>query len=164
MKIGVTGDTHIPIVADTLPLEIESYFRGVDLILHTGDLVDLMVIDMLSKIAPVEAVKGNMDSYTVQSKLPSKKVIEAGSFKIGLIHGWGSPDGIEKRIRAEFDKIDCLVFGHTHHSLNIYEDGILFFNPGSPTDKRFTDNNSIGILEINESVKGKIIDIPGTRR
>jgi hypothetical protein len=64
---------------------------------------------------------------------------------------------MEKEIIKEFEDIDCLVYGHTHQAENKMIDGVLFFNPGSPTDRRFAMYNSIGILETGEKITGEII-------
>lgn len=159
MKIGVIADTHIPVNTSKIPGEIFKHFEGVDLILHAGDLVDLSVLGELEKIAPVEAVFGNMDRGKVRSSLEIKKIIKAGKFKIGLTHGAGPVQGIEERINTIFlkDKVDVIVYGHTHRPENKVRGGILFFNPGSPTDKVFAPYNSCGILEIGNEIKGKII-------
>ncbi|MBP1709759.1 MAG: putative cytosolic protein, partial [Deltaproteobacteria bacterium] len=90
---------------------------------------------------------------------PMKKIIKVGAFEIGLIHGWGSPVGLENRIRNEFTEIDCLVYGHTHYPVNQVSKGVLFFNPGSATEKRFTKMNTVGILDISDRITGKIIEI-----
>ena len=159
IKIGVISDTHIPLSANKIPDEIFKHFEEVDLILHAGDLIELSVLDKLRKIAPVEAVYGNMDSLNVKSSLQDKKIIKAGKFSIGLIHGTGSPSGLDQCIKNAFsnDKIDVLVFGHSHRPVNKREGDILLFNPGSPTDLIFTPYRSCGILEIGREVRGKII-------
>lgn len=160
MKIGVISDTHIPQRANTIPSEVLEGFRGVDLILHAGDLVDIAVLKELKKIASVKAVVGNMDSAVVSKDLPKKEIIKVNNFKIGLIHGYGSPIGLKERIRREFDdKIDMIIFGHSHKPEMVTEDGILFFNPGSPTDKFFSPYRSYGIVEINDKIEAKIIKI-----
>lgn len=160
-KIGVISDTHIPTRAPSLPKKIFEYFKDIDLILHAGDLEKLEVLDDLKKINKnVIAVYGNMDPSDVASKLPSKSIIKINNFKIGLTHGYGPPEGIRQRILEEFnEKLDCVVFGHTHNPFNEIENNILFFNPGSPTDTVFTDINSIGILKINNKIKGEIIKL-----
>lgn len=158
-KIGVISDTHMPARASSLPKKIFEYFKDVDLIVHAGDLETLKVLDELKKINEnVIAVHGNMDPDDVASKLPSKSIIKINNFKIGLIHGYGPPDGIRGRILKEFnEKLDCIVFGHTHSPFNEVKNNILFFNPGSPTDTVFTNINSIGILKVNDKIKGEII-------
>lgn len=129
------------------------------MILHAGDIVDLSVLDDLRKIAPVNAVAGNMDRADTTAVLPAKTVIEAGGYRIGLIHGHGAPAGIIDRIRPEFDDVDCIVFGHTHQSLIKTISGVLFVNPGSPTDQRFAMANTLGILELDEAITAKIIEL-----
>jgi len=158
MKIGVISDTHIPINAENLPGEIIKHFKDADMILHAGDLVELSVLENLLQIAPrVEAVRGNMDSKTVQAKLPEKKIIKADKYNIGLIHGWGPPDNLIERIEKVFKNVDIIVFGHSHQPVNEKHGGILFFNPGSATDTIYTPQRSIGILELDEKIKAEII-------
>ena len=158
MKIGVLSDTHLKTIPRHLGEALEHYFKDADMILHAGDVVESRVLDYFAD-RDVRAVAGNMDSYHLQELNPVKTVINAGGFKVGLIHGWGSPVGIENRIRSEFDDIDILVYGHTHNATFHTKDGVLFFNPGSPTCKRFAANNTIGILEIGERINPRIITI-----
>jgi len=158
MKIGIISDTHIPRAATGLPPEICTAFKGVDLILHAGDLVEISVLDELKKIAKTEAVCGNMDEPEIRKSLPQKRIISAEGFKIGLTHGYGSPFRLIDTVKKEFpQKVDVIVFGHSHLPVNELRDGILFFNPGSPTDKIFAKYNSYGILTVNKEIKGKIV-------
>ena len=156
MKVGVISDTHIPNRAKEIPEKVIELFSDAALILHAGDIVDKSVIEELETIAKVEVVKGNMDEPDIP--FPVKKVLNVEAIRIGLIHGFGSPFGIRNRIRKEFDEIDIIVYGHSHKPYNKTENGVLFFNPGTPTDKIFALYNSVGILEIKgDSVKGQII-------
>ncbi len=158
MKIGVLSDTHIPQMAKKISEKVIELFSDVDLILHAGDIVDKTVIEELESIAKVEVVKGNMDEP--DNPYPLKKVLNVEEVKIGLIHGYGSPFGLRDRIRKEFYELDVIVYGHSHKSYNKIENGILFFNPGTPTDKIFALHNSVGILEINGSnAEGQIIKL-----
>jgi len=159
MKIGVLSDTHIPKTVNALPEAVCDGLRKADLILHAGDLVELKVLEDLKKIAPTEAVRGNMDSWKTQNALPKKKVINVSKFKIGLIHGWGRSNIITDLISKEFTDVDVIVFGHTHNPMNEKKGNILYFNPGSPTDKIFAPYNSYGILEVNETITGRIIKL-----
>ncbi|MBC7326567.1 metallophosphoesterase family protein [bacterium] len=161
MKIGVISDTHIPTRADQLPEAVFQHFKGVDLILHAGDIEDILVLYDLQEIAPVKAVAGNMDPYEVKEELPMKRIIKVGSVSIGLIHGWGDPKGLPLRVLEAFmgENVQCIVFGHSHQPFNEERQGILLFNPGSPTDKIFAPYNSIGILYIGKEIKGEIIKI-----
>jgi putative phosphoesterase len=155
MKIGVISDTHIPVMRHNLPAQLLGALKGCDLVLHAGDLIELWVLDDLKKISKIEAVSGNMDSPKVRSVLQEKKVIKLGGKKICLMHGYGSPDNLERIMKKEFfsQKPDIIVFGHSHRPTNKYIDGVLFFNPGSVTDTVFAPYRSYGIIEI---VDGKI--------
>lgn len=161
MKIGVISDTHIPERAQDIPQEIYSAFKDVDLILHAGDLLTLDVIKSLEKICPVKAVYGNMDSPQIRKALKEKEIIEVNNFKIGLIHGRGGPSGLVSFAKEAFkDKMDIIVFGHSHRPLNEKISNILFFNPGSATDTVFATYRSYGIIEINDKIKAKIVRLP----
>ncbi len=146
----------MPRSAERLPDKMLKDFKGVELILHAGDITEGPVLAELEALAPVKAVCGNMDSMALRKILPKKKLIKIGRFKIGLIHGYGPPHSIVEKIRMEFDSVDAIVFGHSHSPLCKIEDNILFFNPGSPTDKIFARENSYGILTINDAIKGEI--------
>lgn len=74
-----------------------------------------------------------------------------------VTHGSGAPHGIITRLRREMEEVDAVVFGHTHQAYRGDEDGIYFFNPGSPTDKMFAPYRSVGLLELAESIAGKIV-------
>lgn len=158
MKIGVISDTHLYDSSPELERIHNVYFKDVDLILHAGDVVEATVLEaFLPK--PIEVVAGNMDLPSVRNQFPIKKMLKINGYKIGLIHGWGSPNGIEERIRREFAHIDCLVYGHTHLPVNHVVEGILFFNPGSLTEKQYTRVNSLGLLEITDSIRGTLINL-----
>lgn len=161
MKIGVIADTHIPRTARELPKVIYKEFENVDLILHAGDVVELDFLKKLMDFRKTIAVYGNLDSSEVVDRLKPKEIIEVGGFRIGLVHGWGAPEGLVERIGAEFksEKVDCIVFGHSHRPMNETKNGILFFNPGSPTDKIFAPYNSYGLLEVTDKIIGKIIKL-----
>ena len=134
MKIGVLSDTHLKGVPEQLGESITHHFRDVDMVLHAGDVVESTVLDYFSD-RDVRVVAGNMDSWLLKEINPVKMVIPVENFKVGLIHGWGSPVGIEDRIRREFDTIDVLVYGHTHNPTSHIRNGVLFFNPGSQPAK-----------------------------
>lgn len=157
-KIGVLSDTHLYDYSPDLDRICKDHFYDADLILHAGDMVDVRVLDAFYD-KRVEAVCGNMDPPGVQSRFPIKRVITVEGFKIGLIHGAGSRPDIEPRIRKEFSEVDCIVYGHTHMAANHIDGGILFFNPGSACERHYTKANSIGILEVGETIVGKIITL-----
>jgi putative phosphoesterase len=161
LRVGVLSDTHLTDSADArlfLYDLIDTALAPVDMILHAGDLVAPDLLNVFDGY-PFHAVRGNMDPAT--PGVPLKKVIEVGGFTIGMIHGWGPPDRIEERIYAEFASIpiDCLVYGHSHRPACHRRDGVLFFNPGSATDRRRMAYHSVGLLEIGNDIRGTIIRI-----
>jgi hypothetical protein len=161
LKILVLSDTHIPVAAQDLPEEVYKAIDGVDMIFHAGDIMDISVLKKLRSFKETKAVCGNMDSKELRAELKTKEIINIGKVKIGLIHGYGAPSEIVPTVRKEFDKIDVLIFGHSHAAMNMQKDGVLYFNPGSPTDKIFASKNSYGILEITDKkIEGTIVDIP----
>ena len=102
MNIVCISDTHIERGNKGLPAPLLEALSGADLILHAGDITSMDVIDELKAYAPVEAVAGNMDGWEVSKNLPEKKIIQAGKFKIGLIHGGGSVRDLEDRVIRKF--------------------------------------------------------------
>jgi len=155
MKIGVIADTH----SLEIPREVREAFKGVDLIIHAGDFCSLEDVEVLKKIKELKAVHGNMDDPEVRMKFPPRQVIDCEGVKIGLTHGRGSSFQVLDFVRKEFenDKLDAVIFGHSHEPLNETIGGVLYFNPGSPNDKVHAPYNSYGILEIKDGkIKAKI--------
>jgi len=144
--LGIIADTHIPQRLARLPDGIARAFRGVDLILHAGDLNSRRVLDDLNRIAPTLAVVGNADLFG--TGLPRRRIVEVGGRCIGLTHGHGGwPRYLARKVieafgynndfyaqaaRAEFasDEVSAVVFGHTHRLYCETIDGVLLFNPG----------------------------------
>jgi hypothetical protein len=159
MKIAVLSDTHIPYAAADLPKKVHEVLETVDAIIHAGDYQAESVMDILQGYADFYGVCGNMDSGTIRDRVPSKRIVTLGPFTIGVMHGWGSPSGLEERILASFknDRVDAIIYGHSHRAYNEMKNGILLFNPGSPTDTRFTSFQSMGILTIEDSISGEIL-------
>jgi len=163
--IGVISDTHIPSRTDTIPQEIIDSFKAkkVDYIFHLGDYTTLEVYEQLCAIFggdKVIGIAGNMDSGDVNETLPKTREIELLGYKIFLTHGSGGPKRIIKRLNRNYDlsPYDIIIFGHVHQPINKKKGEKYYFNPGTPTDKRFTDINSYGILELSaDLVDFKII-------
>ncbi len=156
MKIGVVSDTHLNEVHPEFKKTIEAHFGGVDKILHAGDFVDRCVADYLSGFKELIAVCGNMDPQNLRLAFPQKRIVELEGFRIGLIHGGGSPLGMESRILGEFDDVDAIVFGHTHLPANCRVQDILFFNPGSLT-RSLVGQPTLGVLHLGEKIEGELI-------
>jgi hypothetical protein len=160
IRIGVLSDTHIRNAWHETALweALErQFFHDADVILHAGDMVDEAVLDVWGARL-VHAVRGNMDAG---SRLPVRKVFEVGGFRFGLMHGWGPPAGLEKRLMREFaeDALDCLVYGHSHVPVCQRRNGLLLFNPGSATDPRGGPHPTVGLLEVGREVRGRIVNV-----
>ena len=162
MRIGVISDTHISDSSQELPKKVLDEFKQVDMIIHAGDFVDISVLDQLKLVCKnVIAVWGNMDPDEIKKSLPEKTVLKIGNQRIGVIHGFGAPGKLIDLLDSLFkcDNVNIIIFGHAHYSVNQTKNGILFFNPGSATDKAFSKYNSFGIIEINDKIEAKIIRI-----
>lgn len=161
MRILVLSDTHVPRMVSDIPKAIYDEIGRSDLILHAGDFTDIGFYKKLLKMKRMIGVCGNMDAKEVSSLLKPKEVVRAGKFTIGLIHGWGPPEGLIERISAEFEPEmpDCIVFGHSHKPFNEKIGKVLFFNPGSATDKVFAPYNSYGIIEAGDKLTAEIIKL-----
>ncbi len=151
MRIAVLADTHANKL-EYLPKKVVDALSKVDLIVHAGDFTDIQLLTDLKQLKKIKAVHGNMDSRQLKSVLPTKEIVETNDKRIGITHGSGAPWGIEERVRKVFesDRIDIIVYGHSHRSQNKVSNGILFFNPGKAAD-------SFGIITINGEAKGEII-------
>ena len=158
IKIGVISDTHLEDYDDKMRRSIADHFSDVDMILHAGDMVDLRALKIFGG-KEIKAVCGNMDNDSVRKEYPDHLLFEIKGYKFLLIHGWGSPVDIEERISAEFKDVNCIVYGHTHKPANHKKEDVLFFNPGSAVDRHFASSKTIGILEIDKDIQGRIINI-----
>jgi hypothetical protein len=166
-RIAVISDTHLTNSAG-LSQRIADMFAGVDRILHAGDLVAMPVIQALEDIAPVSAVRGNMDYPEVTARLPLKTVLHLEGVRIGLIHGHGvsgdilsrhDVDALHDYLLRQFDApVDCIVYGHTHAAESEEWQDVLFFNPGTATGRGA--EATIGILTVEGStVSGEIVEV-----
>jgi putative phosphoesterase len=176
ITLGVVADTHIPDRMRALPPAALDALKGVDAILHAGDVCVRSVLDDLARIAPVHAVGGNRDLFV---RLPRTLRLEFEGVRVGLTHGHGGLAGYVReklryytvgfttghylnQVRAVFTDVEVIVFGHSHRPINEERDGVLLFNPGSlGPDYRPPVGPAIGRLTIERgAVRGEIIPIP----
>jgi putative phosphoesterase len=159
MKIGVISDTHLSKPTEALRHINEKIFADVSMVLHAGDLTRLAILETFSD-KDVIAVAGNMDRHDVTANLRPREIIEIEGYRIGLIHGWGSPNNLENKVFNCFQKVHAIVYGHTHRASNRLRDGVLMFNPGAfcGTFLRGRDR-SVGILTLNDGIRGTIIKL-----
>jgi len=158
MKIGVLSDTHLVQVTKEFFDVYNTYLSDVDMIIHAGDVVSPDIVDFLEKNV-FHGVQGNMDPLEVKALLPEKKIVEVGHYRLGIIHGWGAASGLEERILPFFPNVDVIIYGHSHIPVNHIREGVLMFNPGTATGYCKNGFNSIGILEVSETVEGRIIPV-----
>lgn len=147
-RIGVVADTHCPEFIDRLPDRVFEALRGVDLILHAGDVTATETIAQLESIAPVEAVRGDHDAKL--AALPAVRELKVEGRRIVVVHGnrsrwieepqtlvWTlslgyvhAGAGLAHALQRRFPGADAIVFGHTHRSQMETREGTLLFNPG----------------------------------
>jgi putative phosphoesterase len=151
VRIAVLADTHVSKL-EHLPKKMINALPTVDLIIHAGDFTDAQLLKELREIREVKAVQGNMDSGELKAVLPTKEIVETKNKRIGITHGSGAPWGIEERVRKVFesDRIDIIVYGHSHRAQNTVINDILFFNPGKAAD-------SFGIITLDGEAKREIV-------
>ncbi|HYI45287.1 MAG TPA: metallophosphoesterase family protein [Actinomycetota bacterium] len=161
MKVAVVADTHTHGMTRTIPMGAWPYLETADHILHAGDVTDPGVLDELKTMAPVSAVIGNCDAWDVRDWGATEEVeLELGGIKIAMLHDSGPTKGRRERMRKRFPQARVVVFGHSHMPFNEDADGLLLFNPGSPTWKRRAPFPSMGLLWIEKgTVEGEIFPV-----
>lgn len=139
MRIGVISDTH-----GLLRAEAIQALRGVEHILHAGDVGKLEIIEKLRDIAPVTAIRGNVDVGGECSGLPDTEAVELGGKLFYLVHSIHDLD-----IKPEAAQVDCVVSGHTHQAAVEWRGNVLYLNPGSAGPRRSKLPISVGIVTVN---------------
>ncbi|HVN97957.1 MAG TPA: metallophosphoesterase [Syntrophorhabdaceae bacterium] len=150
MKIGVLSDTHLTHVTDHFRKTMRTAFQDVQMIIHAGDITAPPVYDYLSNWE-LKAVKGNMDDYELQRLLPARRIEEIAGRKIGVMHGNGSPQGIEERVFREFQDVDVIIFGHSHVPFMKRKGDVFLFNPGSFRGS-YSHPGTVGLITIGEEI------------
>jgi hypothetical protein len=151
VKALVLSDTHLRVdTLDGLPSRVWALASEADVVLHAGDVVDRSLLAALGERAPVHAVLGNND-HGLAGVLPAVLELELGGVPIGMIHDSGPREGRARRLRRRFPEAAVAVFGHSHDPvLERAADGLLLFNPGSPTQRRRHPVHTVGWLELDD--------------
>jgi uncharacterized protein len=148
--IGVISDTH-----GLLRPEALAALRGSQHIIHAGDVGAPKILDQLAAIAPVTAVRGNVDKVAWARKLPETEVIELGGVSIYVLHDLGQLD-----LKPEAGGFNVVISGHSHVPRQEMSNGVLYFNPGSAGPRRFKLPITLGKLIVEgKKVHGEIITI-----
>src|SRR5229473_5118713 len=125
--IGLISDTH-----GLLREEALRALKSSELIIHAGDVGKPEIIDMLKRIAPVVAVRGNVDTEPWASALPETEIVEAGAATIFVLHDVHALD-----LNPAAAGFHIVVSGHSHKPARTECDGVLYINPGSAGPRRF---------------------------
>lgn len=150
MKIVILSDTHAKKHNDKLFKLIDNLFKEADMIIHAGDYVSSSVVSKLREHKNFVGVWGNNDKGYIRDLLKEKMIISVEGYKIGLYHGHGNCKNTLESAYAKFsdDKVDIIIFGHSHQPLILTKNKVLMINPGSPSYKRREPWYSYVILEI----------------
>jgi putative phosphoesterase len=150
ITFGVISDTH-----GLLRPEAVEALHGSDRILHAGDVGAPDILEALAKIAPVTAVRGNVDTASWARALPETEVVEAGGLLIYMLHDRGQLD-----LKPEAAGFRVVVYGHSHQPKIEEKNGVLYFNPGSAGPRRFRLPVSVGRLMIGAGkVRAELVEL-----
>ena len=153
MFVGVISDTH-----GLLRPEAVAALRGSDYIIHAGDIGDASILKTLAEVAPVTAIRGNVDREAWARKIFSTNVLEAGGISIYVLHNIQELD-----LEPEAAGFGVVVCGHSHVPKQETKNGVLYFNPGSAGPRRFRLPVTMGRLKIQGGrVSGEIVEIVPT--
>jgi len=152
MVIGVVSDTHGLLRPQVLPL-----LEGVDAILHLGDVGDPEILLRLAAIAPVTAIRGNVDTHGPCSHLPEAEVVTLVERNLYLLHDVQRLD-----LDPAAAGFAAVLFGHSHKPEIRHVKGVLYFNPGSCGPRRFQLPTTCGRLTIqpNGQIQPEILHLP----
>jgi putative phosphoesterase len=140
-RVGVISDTH-----GLLRDEAMRALAGSELILHAGDVGNPEILDRLRELAPVIAVRGNIDRGEWASSLPTTAVADAGSVSIYMLHNLEELD-----LDPAAAGFQIVVSGHSHKPSRVERSGVLYLNPGSAGPRRFSLPITVALLDLGRS-------------
>jgi putative phosphoesterase len=150
MILGILSDTHGLLRSQALDL-----LRGSDHILHAGDIGAPEILAQLAKVAPVTAVRGNIDKGAWAQELPLREVFEADGVSLYLLHKITDLD-----LKPEAAGFAAVIYGHSHIPKIETRNGVLYLNPGSAGPRRFKLPVTLGKLVVeNGSVRAEIVQL-----
>lgn len=151
MIIGVISDTHGLLRPEALELLRDSAH-----IIHAGDIGSPNIIPTLEKIAPVTAIRGNVDTQPWARRYAETEVVDLAGLHIYVIHDLNALD-----LNPKAAGFAAVISGHSHQPKQQMKDGVLYFNPGSAGPRRFKLPISVGRLQIVDGkIEAKILDVP----
>jgi uncharacterized protein len=146
MLIGVISDTH-----GLLRPEALTALAGVEHILHAGDVGDIAVLGALRAIAPVTAIRGNIDTEGACAELPATEMVELGGRTFYLVHAIEDLD-----ISPTAAGVDVVVFGHSHRPAVERRGEVLYLNPGSAGPRRFQLLVTLALVTVADGVEARV--------
>jgi len=150
MQVGVISDTH-----GLLRPEALAALAGVDHILHAGDVGGMEILDMLGLLAPVTAIRGNVDGAGPCAALPATELLELGGCLVYMVHALQWMD-----VKPEAAGIGLVVVGHSHRASVEMRNGVLYLNPGSAGPRRFALPVSVARVRIEAGkVEAEIVEL-----
>ena len=149
MLIGVISDTH-----GLLRPAAVAAMRGVEHILHAGDVGDMAILEALREIAPVTAIRGNVDTTGACAELPATDVVELGGHLFYLVHSVHDLD-----INPKAAGVAMVVSGHSHKAKVEVKDGVVYFNPGSAGPRRFSLPVTVGFVTVEDGVEASVKEL-----
>lgn len=150
MLIGVISDTH-----GLLRPEAVAALRNVNHILHAGDVGDPAILERLSALAPLTAIRGNIDQTGPCAQLPATELIEFNGVNLYMLHNLANLD-----LNPKAAAISIVISGHTHQPTIERRKSVLYFNPGSAGPRRFSLPVSLGFLEIaGNTIAPRLLDL-----
>jgi uncharacterized protein len=149
MLIGVISDTH-----GLLRPEAVAALAGVEHILHAGDVGKFSILERLREIAPVTAIRGNVDVSGQCAELPATDVVELGDRLFYLVHSVHDLD-----INPAVAGVAMVVSGHSHKASVEVRDGVIYFNPGSAGPKRFSLPVTVGFVTVEDGVEASVREL-----
>ena len=150
MRVGVISDTH-----GLLRPEAVEALAGVEHVLHAGDVGDPAILEALRKVAPLTAIRGNVDVSGDCARLPETELVELAGVGVYMLHDLGALD-----LDPMAAGVGVVVSGHSHKAKIERKKGVLYFNPGSAGPKRFSLPVSVGLLEMEGGrAEARIVEI-----
>lgn len=140
MRIGIISDTH-----GLLRPEVQRALQGIHIIIHAGDVGAPEILTQLKLIAPVFAVRGNVDTQPWAQELPRTSVVEITGFNFYVLHNLRELD-----LKPQASGFNAVISGHTHQADQRFDAGVLYLNPGSAGPRRFRLPVTLALLEITK--------------
>jgi uncharacterized protein len=150
MKLGIISDTH-----GLLRPEAARALSGVDLIVHAGDVGSPEVLTKLKALAPVFAVRGNVDTESWAMELPATAIVDAGSASLYVLHNLRELD-----LKPKAAGFDAVISGHTHQAEQWEREDVLYLNPGSAGPRRFHLPVTLALVDVGSELwKVEIVEL-----